>query len=151
MWAKTGAVTLENYDLRAEWIMSLASKGGNSEHSYLRLPGKCAEDEVVGDFWGWLEYWLHFLGGLPRQPRMFIEGYLGALNVPNEKPEDFDPPFQRSKVWHGPNMGELVERQWRQRASLRPARQIQLNNLWVPAENRWINFWQYTKPKGAQL
>lgn len=134
-WAKTGPVTISNYDLRAEWTMLVASK--RPDTPYLRLPHRCAEDEVVADLNGWLEYWLCHLGGLPRLPQMFVEEHIGALNVPEDQPELFDPSFERDPRWRV-SVPDLVERLWRGRA--RPFKPVEHDNLLVPSLGIRINY-----------
>lgn len=100
-WAKLGMVTLRNYDLRAEAMMARMDE----PIPYIRLPHLIAEDEdITGELWPWLEYWIRHLGGLPRQPRMLIEGFIEALNVPTAHPEQFDPRFQCIAIWQRPNL-----------------------------------------------
>src|SRR5262249_41463121 len=72
---------------------------------YIRLPHQIAEDEEISaDLWAWLEYWIRHLGGLPRQPRMLVEGFIEALNVPAVHPEQFDPKFKCQHMWQRPDL-----------------------------------------------
>jgi hypothetical protein len=98
---------------------------------YLRLPGKIEEGEEIADYIGWMQYFIRHLGGFPRQVRMFVEGYIGALNVPENRPEEFDPAFSRLAIWAPPHPDILAERQWRERADRRPPLN-RLHNVFVP-------------------
>jgi hypothetical protein len=112
--------------------MANALKTGKSETSYLRLPHRCDEDEVIADFSGWIQYFVRHLGGYPRQVRMFIEGAMETLNVPAEKPEIFDPTFERSQDWILPRSSAMADLQWRERAKTRPPPAVDICNLFVP-------------------
>ena len=101
-WAKTGDWTIRNYDLRMEWLMSLAAKEGQKSFPYLRLPENLEPNEETADLQGWLEFWLRYLGGFPEQPRLFWTGHMKALNVLKEKPEQVEPSFKRLAIWQSP-------------------------------------------------
>lgn len=131
-WAMGGNVNLRNYDLRAEFHMKTRSDGGRKETPYLRLPHLRSEDETVADYPGWMQYFIRHLGGYSRQVRMFIEGHISALNVPERTPEEFDVMFDRSPDFLMPRTVAIAETQWRERAadwSHEPAKNF---NLFVP-------------------
>jgi len=130
-WAMGGNVNLRNYDLRAEFYMKTRSDAGRKDTPYLRLPHLRSDDEVVGDFPGWMQYFMRHLGGYPRTVRMWLEGGLPALNVPEDKPEAFDPMFDRSPNFLMPMTVSIAEMLWRERANRRPP-PAQLHNVFVP-------------------
>ena len=132
-WAMGGNVTLRNYDLRAEFHMKTRSDGGRKETPYLRLPHLRSDDETVADFPGWMQYFIRHLGGYSRQVRMFIEGHISALNVPEQTPEEFDVMFDRSPNFLLPMTVSIAEAQWRERAQLLPVCSEEHHNLFVPA------------------
>ena len=127
-WALKGNVTLRNYDLRAEFHMANSTK---SFTPYLRLPGKIEEGEEIADYIGWMQYFMLHLGGFSRQVRMFVEEQIGALNVPEQTPEEFDPMFKRRPVWAPPHPEILAAMQWRERADRCPPLG-KLHNVFVP-------------------
>lgn len=116
----------------------------------MRLPEKCASGEVVADLNGWLEYWLRQLGGLPPLPKMLIEGYLSALNVPEVRPELFDPTFERNPKWRCPKIPELVNKLIRQRAAEHALRPIERYNLTLP-DGRRVNYHDYLENRRGRL
>jgi hypothetical protein len=74
----------------------------------------------VADYAGWMQYFMRHLGGFSRQARMFVEGYIGALSVPEKTPEQFDPTFERLPIYIPPKAEAVAEREWRKRADSRP-------------------------------
>ena len=66
---------------------------------YLRLPRNRFRGEETADLWLWLEFWLRHLGGVPATVGLFLEGVIGALNVPEERPEEIDPTFEPTILW----------------------------------------------------
>jgi hypothetical protein len=131
-WAMGGNVNLGNYDLRAEFYMKTRSDAGREETPYLRLPHLRSEDETVADFPGWMQYFIRHLGGYPRTVRMWLEGYMTALNVPENKPEQFDEMFDRSPNFLLPMTVSIAEMQWRERAASRAPEPAETHNLFVP-------------------
>jgi hypothetical protein len=112
--------------------MKTRSDEGRKVTPYLRLPHLRSEDEIVADFPGWMQYFIRHLGGYSRQVRMFIEGHISALNVPERTPEEFDVMFDRSPNFLLPMTVSIAEMQWRERAQLLPICSEEQHTLFVP-------------------
>ena len=84
----TGAITLENYDKRM-LFHGTAIKGWGDEWPFLSrsLPPTANETE-------WHEYFRNHLGGFPPTYRLYRDGKIDHLNMPEEHPQDFDPTYQ---------------------------------------------------------
>jgi hypothetical protein len=95
-----GPVTLQNYDLRAEFYLAKIPAG--NPHPYLRLPGKMEVGEVTADYPAWMEYFQRHLGGFSQQAQMFLDGLIPALSVPTQTPEEFDQHFLRKAFYIPP-------------------------------------------------
>lgn len=102
-WALQGPWNVRNYDLRAEHFMGMALKAGERTFPFLRLPQNRFAGEETADLWLWLEFWFRHLGAsvhtVPRTVALFLDGTIGALNVPEERPEEIDPTFESTALW----------------------------------------------------
>lgn len=82
-WAKQGVVDLKNYDLRVLWHGQTRGWGDNWPMLTLASP-----------FFGlWHEYFGRHLGGFPWAFSALLSGRIKQMNVPESRPEHFDPSF----------------------------------------------------------
>jgi hypothetical protein len=77
---------------------------------------------------------------------MFVEEIIPALNVPEEKPEDFDPTFTRDPNWLLPMTTAMAEIQWRMRAAMRSIKSIEHNNLRL-SDGTSINYHDFRRQR----
>ena len=89
-WAKTGPITLTNYDLRAEAYGAKVKQWGDSwpflSHDKDTKP--TANEKL------WADYFWEHLGGYPPSFQIFRDGTIRYYNVPDERPEVFDPSYR---------------------------------------------------------
>lgn len=88
-WAKTGPITLMNYDLRMEWYGAKVKMWGNEWPFLSHDPDvKSTANEDA-----WMSYFWDHLGGFPPSAKTFRDGVIRYLNVPESKPDFFDPSY----------------------------------------------------------
>jgi len=84
-WAKEGPITGRNYDLRAEWYGAKVKQWGDN------WPFLSHDDTfpATADEVAWDAYF-RSLDGMPTVYRMFRDGIIRHMNVPEARPELFD-------------------------------------------------------------
>src|SRR5262245_15143506 len=97
-WAKKGAVSVKSYDLRVLWYGIEVKQWGDHWPFLSRdpeLPGSADEG-------AWDAYFRDHLGGFSPSYRLYRDGVVGHLNVPEVRPELFDPTY-KSRPALGPD------------------------------------------------
>lgn len=89
-WAKTGPVDLKNYDLRAEWYGATIKQWGDGWPFLSHDPAIAA----TADEYAWDRYFYEHLGGYPKSYRLFRNKFIRYFNVPEARPELFDPSYK---------------------------------------------------------
>lgn len=84
-WAKNGPVTLKNYDLRVELHGKIKAWGD-------KWPMLSNDENYpeTADRGAWDLYFRDHLGGFPPTYRLFRDGRIRYLNLPERTPELFD-------------------------------------------------------------
>jgi len=90
IWAKEGKITLKNYDLRAE-LHGAKIKEWKKNWPFLSHK---AERQATADEHAWDLYFRDHLGGFPPSYRLFRDGVIEFLNMPETRPELFDRTYQ---------------------------------------------------------
>ena len=90
-WAQTGPITLTNYDLRAEAYGVKVKQWGES---WPFLSHEPSEPPTANED-AWSRYFWEHLGGYPKSFQLFRGGQIRYFNVPDERPELFDPSYDR--------------------------------------------------------
>ena len=88
-WAQVGPISLKNYDLRAEWDGAKVKQWGDSWPFLSHDP----DTRATADEEAWMSYFWDHLGGLPLSAEIFRTDVIRFLNVPEERPEIFDPSY----------------------------------------------------------
>ena len=87
-WSKKGPVSISNYDHRVRWHGQIKQWG--DKWPMLRADGPT--------FRIWHEYFVHHLGGKPWAFQALESGRIKQMNIPEERPEWFDPSFVPSQT-----------------------------------------------------
>ena len=90
-WAKTGRVTLTNYDLRAEAYGVKVKQWGDNWPFLSHDP----DIRATANEDAWSNYFWDHLGGYPPSFQLFRNGTIRFFNCPEERPEVFDPSYDR--------------------------------------------------------
>jgi hypothetical protein len=88
-WAKKGPINLNNYDLRAE--MHGIMKEWGEHWPFLSHDDQCPPTADEGE---WDRYFRDHLGGFPPTFRMYRDGAVRYLNMPEADPQDFDTSYR---------------------------------------------------------
>ena len=92
-WAKRGPISVSNFDFRSE-LHGFIKKWGD-KWPYL------SNNETVSstaDHGAWDQYFRDHLGGFPKTYVMFRDGAIRYMNLPEARPEVFDPSYPGAKV-----------------------------------------------------
>lgn len=92
-WAMKGKINLENYDLRVEWYGAKIKEWGKKWPFLSRNP----RVKLTANEHAWDLYFRDHLGGFPAAYRLFRDGVIEYLNVPEATPELFDKDYHPSK------------------------------------------------------
>lgn len=93
-WAKRGPVTLQNYDLRVEWYGAKIKQWRDS----WPFLSRDQETPATADEVAWDRYFTAQLGGYPPSYRLFRQGVIRFYNVPEARPETFEPGYTPLRV-----------------------------------------------------
>jgi hypothetical protein len=91
-WAKKGDITLENYDLRMEEYGVRAGWKDNWP-----MLSRIENIPSTADAGEWDLYFRDILGGFPPTYKLYRDGVIKALNLPERHPGAFDPRFYKLK------------------------------------------------------
>jgi hypothetical protein len=89
----TEPISLKNYDKRMLWYGTVIKKWGNEWPVLSHDPNIPSTANETA----WHEYFRNHLGGFPPAYRLFRDGKITFLNMPEELPENFDPTYHTTR------------------------------------------------------
>lgn len=86
----TTPITLSNYEVRMQWY----GKAIRMYEDNWPFLSKNPAIPPTANEQAWHEYFRNHLGGFPKTYRLYIDGIIPYLNMPEEFPEDFDTTYK---------------------------------------------------------